>query len=86
MPCAYRHEGLYVLQRLGNKWIGQMGFGRIDPGPRRDNIGGYDHEWATNARKLLDKNGLEIFLRIAPNQLHQRPRCLPVEDHTCQTR
>src|ERR1035438_2717961 len=86
MPCAYRHEGLFVLQHLGNKWIGQMGSGRSDPGPTRDEIGGCDHDRATSARKLLDKNGLELFLRIAPNQVRQARRCLPQEGHTCQTR
>ena len=85
MPCAYRHEGLSIPQHLGNKWIGQMGSGRSDPGPTRDEIGGCDHDGATKGRKLLVKNGLELLLPIAPNQLHQRPRCLPVEDHTCQT-
>src|ERR1039458_3892376 len=67
MPCAYRHEGLFVLQHLGNKWIGQRGSGRSDPGPTRDEIGGCDHDGATKGRKLLVKNGLELLLPIAPN-------------------
>ena len=85
MPCAYRHEGLSVPQHLGNKCIGQMGFGQVDSGLTRDNIG-CDHDRATNGRSLLITNGLELFLRIAPNQLRPRPRPLPLEDHMYQIR
>ena len=60
MPCAYRHEGLYVPQHLGSKWIGQRGFGRIDPGPTQADIGGCDHDRATKGRKLLVKMALSF--------------------------
>jgi len=53
------------LQHLGCNVVGQMRFGRSNPRSTPDNMGGRDHDRATNGSKRLVKNRRELVLGVA---------------------